>query len=177
MEIKIDLQGLAPLNALPELIAKAEEKALLRGAIDVRGDWTAEIGKTYARDIPTRGEYAKNSKKQRLKADGAKRVTKKMLEGVGNGPNSSKPAWDRSSDLKRTPTITQRPGEVDITLEGEAVKPITNYDGGYAEKIQTLKKGPDGVDRRNPFIDNTVKATEKTLPATMENEFKNALGL
>jgi hypothetical protein len=76
----------------------------------------------------------------------------------------------------RAPTITRNPGEREIKMDGPAAEPITNYEGGYAEKIQTLPVSADGVNRRNEWHDNTVKASKKTLPRTMENEFQNALG-
>lgn len=143
MAITLDIKGLEKLDALPQAIERASEKALDRGAKSLLDQRAAEVSKTYKRAIPR--------------------------------TKSGKPKWKRSGDLQRGQEIVSKPGEREIHTTGNAAKPIKNYPGGYAEKLQTMPVSKDGVARANPYPENAAKAAERNLERIINQEFKNAL--
>jgi hypothetical protein len=165
--LSIDLRGIEQLEALPTQVEAAVEKGLDRTAEIVFEAKLQQMQKTYDRVIPTRAQYAKNSKKARLKAAGAKRVTKKQLESVGKGATGSQPAWERSGDWENGQHIVKAPGQRTIKTEGNATK--------YEKRLAELPKGPDGVNRRNAAAAEAARITKPQLQRAFEQEVENAL--
>jgi len=176
MNFDVSTRGLDKLNLLANEVEEALDIALDAGAKVAENAVVRQVQKTYSRAIPTRAEYARASKRQSLKAAGRKRVTKKMLAGVGNGAKGSEPAWTRSGDLRRD-IKTRKPSKLEriIGPEGNSTKPISGYPDGYAQKLGELKPGPDGVNRRNAFGPEAQKISEKQVAAKIEQELKNLL--
>jgi hypothetical protein len=84
--------------------------------------------------------------------------------------------WDRSGNLQRGVTVTPGDGERTIGITGEAAKPITNYPGGYAQKLTTQPVSKDGKDRSNNFPQRTEEITRPQRGKACEQAIRNALG-
>lgn len=87
-----------------------------------------------------------------------------------------KPKWPRSGDLMAgVGKVISEDGQRTVTISGNASKPITNYPGGYAEKLTTLPVSKDGVNRQNNFPQKAVDETVPQLQRVIESELKNEL--
>lgn len=188
--IDISVSGLDKIEASIKDFAAIAEKGLDRGAKALLDSRAAEVSKTYRRKIPTRGDVAKGNRVANLKAASTNKKGKpkksfkqddfdafaENAANVGNGAKSGEPAWTRSGDLQRGQAIVSKPGERQIVTTGPAAEPIKNWDGGYAEKNQTLPPSKyDGVKRANNYPVNAAKATERQLPIVIEKEIENEL--
>lgn len=154
LEVLADLDDIA--RDFPEVV----ESALDRAAVMVKQDEEREIQQTYDRRIPTREEYRPAKTKRR------------------NPANGSKPAWSRKANnggLIASVEVEKRPMERRVFIGGEPGKAITNYPGGYAERLTDLPDGPDGVNRSNGFAKRTVDAHAEQWVAVFEQDVLSAL--
>ena len=84
------------------------------------------------------------------------------------------PEWKRSGDLERGVEVQESGDEVHVVMTGPAAEPITNYPGGYAEKLTNLN-----TVRKNDFPQNAYNVLNRSsqLKTVVEQEVKNRLGL
>lgn len=153
--ITTDLSGLQDvLRKVAGDIPAAIEKGLDKGGAELMAARRLEIRKTYG---------GKNRRSQYTYTDeNGHKVTRK---------------WTRTGALQAGQNINSKPGIRELTMEGPAGEPITNYPGGYSEKLATLPVSKDGKSRANPYAKNATESVEPRLQRGIELEIANALGL
>lgn len=150
--ITTDLSGLQDvLRKVAGDISPAIEAGLQDGAERLQERDLQEVQKTYNRP----SHYTYKTKKGRTRTV----------------------RWKRTSSLKAGWTIHSSPLRRDLVMEGEAGKPITNYPGGYSQKLATLPISKDGKSRANPHAQNALKVVQPHLQEVIESKIKGALGI
>ncbi len=150
--ITVDMSGLQEvLRKVAGDIPAAIEKGLDKGGAELMAARRLEIRKTYK----GRSQYTFTDEK-------GHKVTRK---------------WTRTGALQAGQHINSKPGVRELTMEGKAGEPITNYPGGYSEKLATLPVSKDGKSRANPYAKNATESVEPRLLRGIELEIANALGL
>jgi hypothetical protein len=101
-------------------------------------------------------------------------VQRTYARPIPRGKNG-KPKWKRSGDYLKGQEIISETGQRTIRTGGKAAEPITNYPGGYAQKLQTLPASKDGVARANPDVEDTARIVGEQAEKVFTQEFRNAI--
>lgn len=113
---------------------------------------------------------------QRVQAKKSQLIARTYARPIPLRPRSGKPKWERSGDWRANQTTTTpEPMVRRIASTGHPSEPITNYPGGYEQKLGTLPVSADGVDRRNDAAGETYEGMKDQIPQIIANEVNNTL--
>lgn len=116
----------------------------------------------------------------KLVMDAKKREMQQTYRRPPRKLKNGKPAWTRkgtSGGWLGEQEIEKGEGTRTIKDTGEPAKPITNYEGGYAERLASLPDGPDGINRSNPAGKNAAEKVEPQIQPVFEDAFRREIGL
>lgn len=151
MSIKVDLKG------LPGLLGTIENR-IYEAANNAGLD--AEAGVTH-RAMDRRVDNTYKSKPEYTYVDEKGRKRKRK--------------WNRSHNFQKGVKVEREPGARRVGMTGAAAQPITNYEGGYAEKLTTLPVSKDGKSRRNNFAEDTERITRPQRGKAFEQAVRNEI--
>jgi hypothetical protein len=88
--------------------------------------------------------------------------------------STGKQKYQRSGDLAGGVEVQEQGDEVHVVMTGNAAEPITNYPGGYAEKLTKLNS-----ERKNDYPQNAYNVLNGSsqLETVLRQELKNRLNL
>lgn len=158
MSIKVEMKQLPGLlgSIEQQIVAAANTAGLDAEAGVLSRQMTVRVGKTYQR--PSKYSY---------RDENGRKITRQ---------------WKRSNSFQEGVTVDKEEDGAArrVHITGDAAKAITNYPGGYAEKLTTLPPSKDGKSRKNDYAIDAERITRpqrgKAFEQAVRNEIKQLVG-